>query len=101
MSFQIGFVPNHMNEPINLGEKDLKCNNSILNYVWRGKWGYLNTRRILFRSSYQWRFHLDHKHKPRPPKSDFGETTQQQHRGLNQIFHKTIKKMLKNKRITR
>ena len=29
MSFQIGFVPNHINEPINL-EKDLKCNNSTL-----------------------------------------------------------------------
>ena len=44
---------------------------------------------------------LGHKHRLRPPKSDFGETIlQQQHRGLNQIFHKTIKKMLKNKRIT-
>ena len=36
---------------------------------------------------------LGHKHRPRPPKSDFGETIQQQqqqHRGLNQICHKTI-----------
>ena len=30
MSFQIGFVPNHINEPINLEEKDLKRNNSTL-----------------------------------------------------------------------
>ena len=38
---------------------------------------------------------LGHKHGPRPPKLDFGETIQQQqqqqkHRGLNQNFHKTI-----------
>ena len=30
MSFQIGFVLNHINEPINLEEKDLKRNNSTL-----------------------------------------------------------------------
>ena len=61
---------------------------------------FLYPRRYLFRSSYQWRFHLGHKHRLRPPKSDFGETILQQHRGLNQICHKTTSKMLKNKRIT-
>ena len=30
MSIQIGFVPNEMNEPVNLEEKDLKCNNSTV-----------------------------------------------------------------------
>ena len=52
---------------------------------------------------------LGHKHRPRPPKSDFTEPIpkqqqqqqqQQQHRGLNQVCHKTTSKMLKNKRIT-